>query len=123
MVMHACVCVRFYRIPSYGYGCLVLGASFAIYEGEIPAAIVADLKRHKAEILSLLRPPAMPPSDAPSWWPKKHPAIRREPPFGLDHVPSRFRAAWEALLTQCPPSVAPFVWEAAIYDAAPFTGV
>jgi hypothetical protein len=90
----------------------------AEYHGEIPATIVADLKRHKAEILSLLRTPAKPPPDAPSWWPKKHPAIRREPPFGLDHVPSRFQAAWEALLAQCPPSVAPFVWEAAIYDAA-----
>jgi len=47
-----------------------------------------------------------------------HPAIRRELPFGSDSVPARYQAAWQAMLTQCPSGVTPFVWEAAIYDAA-----
>jgi hypothetical protein len=85
-------------------------------DGSIPDAIVADFKQHKPEILGLLR--SAPPPVAPSWWPKPHPAIRRELPFGSDNVPARYEAAWQALLPQCPPGVTPFVWEAAIYDAA-----
>ena len=46
------------------------------------------------------------------------PRIRYDPPFGSDHVPQRYEAAWRALLAQCPPAVDPFTWEAAIYDAA-----
>jgi hypothetical protein len=58
------------------------------------------------------------PPNVAAWWPKPYPDIRREPPFGSDDVPARFRSAWQALLAQCPPAVRPFVWEAAIYDAA-----
>jgi hypothetical protein len=46
------------------------------------------------------------------------PRIRCEPPFGCDHVPARYRHAWDALLSQCPPAVTPIVWQAAIFDAA-----
>jgi hypothetical protein len=85
-------------------------------DGSIPDGTVAVLKQHKVEILNLLR--SAPPSGAPSWWPKPYPAIRRELPFGSDGVPARYSAAWQAVLARCPPSVTPFVWEAAIYDAA-----
>jgi hypothetical protein len=50
------------------------------------------------------------------------PRIVREPPFGSDGVPARYTSAWEALLAQCPPSVATVVWESAIYDAADLFG-
>ena len=36
----------------------------------------------------------------------------------MDHVPERYQAAWRSLLSQCPASVGPFVWEAAKHDAA-----
>lgn len=50
------------------------------------------------------------------------PRIVRGPPFGSDGVPARYTSAWEALLAQCPPSVATVVWEAAIYDSADLFG-
>jgi hypothetical protein len=46
------------------------------------------------------------------------PPIVRVPPFGCDTVPERFRAAWEAILGQCPTGVRPIIWQAAISDAA-----
>jgi hypothetical protein len=50
------------------------------------------------------------------------PRIRCEPPFGCGHVPARYRPAWEALLSQCPPALTPIVWQAAIFDAATLFG-
>jgi hypothetical protein len=78
---------------------------------EIPADIIAGFKRHKPEIPRMLRAAVYP-----------EPRIVREPPFGSDGVPERYRAAWQALLAQCPPSVTPYVWEAAIYDGADLFG-
>jgi hypothetical protein len=46
------------------------------------------------------------------------PCIIREPPFGSDGVPLRYRAAWQTLLAQCPHGMRTIVWEAAIYDTA-----
>jgi hypothetical protein len=56
------------------------------------------------------------------WWPKPHPRIVREPPFGSDAAPARYREAWDGLLAQCPAEMAPFVWETAICDAARLFG-
>ena len=53
---------------------------------------------------------------------RPHPRIVREPPFGSDAAPARYRAAWDGLLSQCPPRVKPAVWEAAIFDAATLFG-
>jgi hypothetical protein len=64
--------------------------------------------------------PVEPPK--PSWWPKPHPRIVKEPPFGSDGVPARYRAAWDVLLAQCPAEMEPFVWETAMYDAARLFG-
>jgi hypothetical protein len=55
-----------------------------------------------------------PPAPAP--WPE--PKITGTPPFGADHVPSRYEAAWQALLAGCPPRATPLFWQAAIFDAA-----
>src|ERR1700730_494263 len=64
-----------------------------------------ELVANKPAILAELRQTGAPP------WPA--PRIKREEPFGLDHVPERYLAAWRSLLSQCPASVGPFVWEAA----------
>jgi hypothetical protein len=89
--------------------------------------LTAALREHEAEIVALLasrelaapraRPssieiaaaalaataPALvtpvPPIGAP--WPE--PKITGNPPFGLDHVPARYEAGWQALLAGCPP--------------------
>ena len=70
-------------------------------EGPVPDTIISELKRNKTGILSLLRP-------------RPEPRIWCEPPFGLDHIPERYLAAWQALLAKWPPGLAPFVWEASI---------
>jgi hypothetical protein len=72
-------------------------------DGEIPAAIVADLKRYEAGILNELKqpsaakagllnapPPAAIPRPVPAPWPE--PKITGTPPSGADHVPSRYEA-------------------------------
>jgi hypothetical protein len=51
-----------------------------------------------------------------------NPRIRREPPFGLDHVPPRYEPAWRDLLAQCPAGVTPYVWQAAIFNTAGLFG-
>src|SRR3954470_20760808 len=73
-----------------------------------PAEVVASIKQNKAEIVTLLRAPAL----------RHPPRITANPSFGFDGVPERYRAAWEALLSQCPPRVDPFAWWAAAFDAA-----
>jgi hypothetical protein len=91
-----------------------------------PAALLAKLEQHKAEIVALLRQEADEAASAatsrPSWWPKPHPDIVREPPFGSDGVPPRYRAARDVLLPQCPSGMAPFVWETAMHDTARLFG-
>lgn len=78
-------------------------------EGPVPDTIISELKRNKTGILSLLRP-------------RPEPRIWCEPPFGLDHVPERYLAAWQALLAKWPPGLAPFVWKASICDAVMLFG-
>jgi hypothetical protein len=46
------------------------------------------------------------------------PPIVAVPPYGVDHVPDRFRAAWESLLAECPPGTRTATWQTAINDAA-----
>ena len=58
----------------------------------------------------------------PSWWRKPHPRIVREPPFGSDAAPARYRAAWDVVLAQCPAGIARFIWETATHDAARLFG-
>jgi hypothetical protein len=91
-----------------------------------PASLLAKLKEHKVEIVALLRQEteaAGAATSRPSWWPKPHLRIVREPPFGSDGAPpERYRAAWGGLLAQCPSGMAPFVWETAMYDAARLFG-
>ena len=95
-------------------------------ETKPPDELVAKLKQHKAEIVALLRQEvdeaASAATSRPSWWPEPHPSIVREPPFGSDCVPARYRAAWDVLLAQCPAGMAPFVWETAMRDAARLFG-
>jgi hypothetical protein len=71
-----------------------------------PDELLAKLKQHKAEIVALLQQEvdeaASAATSRPSWWPEPHPRIVREPPFGSDCVPTRYRAAWDVLLAQCP---------------------
>jgi hypothetical protein len=69
-----------------------------------------ELVANKPAILAALRQTGAPP------WPA--PRINREKPFGLDHVPECYQAAWRSLLSQCPALVGPFVWEAVKHDAA-----
>jgi hypothetical protein len=69
-----------------------------------------ELVANKLAILAELRQTGALP------WPA--PRIKREEPFGLDHVPERYQTACRSLLSQCPASVGPFVWEAAKHDAA-----
>ena len=99
------------------------------FSGEAPDGLLAKLKEHKLSIVSILKQeaavirPLEPEERArPSWWPKPQPRIAREPPFGSDGVPPRYRAAWDAVLAQCPAGMAPFVWETAMYDAARLFG-
>jgi TubC N-terminal docking domain len=79
-----------------------------------PASLLANIKAHKAEIVALLRQEADEATNAatsrPPWWPEPHPRIVRELPFGSDGVPERYRAAWQALLSQCPAGVDLYVW-------------
>jgi hypothetical protein len=69
-----------------------------------------ELVANKLAILAELRQ-----TGAPLW---PAPRIKREEPFGLDRVPERYLAAWQSLLSLCPASVGPFVWEVAKHDAA-----
>ena len=48
--------------------------------------------------------------------------IVRVPPFSCDAAPERYKAAWEALLAQCPPMIAAIVWQAAVSDCADLFG-
>src|ERR1700730_3123574 len=95
-------------------------------EAKPPDELLAKLKEHKAEIVALLRREADETASAatsrPSRWPKPHPHMAREPPFGSDGVPPRYRAAWDVLLAQCPAGMAPFVWKTAVHDAARLFG-
>ncbi len=91
-----------------------------------PDALIAKIKASKPEIVELLRHGACAARPEPAVQVREDsalkPRIRCEPPFGLDHVPPRFQAAWEALLAQCPPAVPSIIWEAAIYDAPTLFG-
>lgn len=91
-----------------------------------PESLLAKLKNHKAGIVALLRQQANEAASAATsrrpWWPNAHPRIVKEPPFGSDCVPAHYRAAWDALLAQCPAGMAPCVWETAMYDAARLFG-
>jgi hypothetical protein len=55
--------------------------------------------------------PATVASAAPSW---PEPEIVKEPHFGADHVPSRYRPEWEALLSGRPEWATGWQWEQAI---------
>jgi hypothetical protein len=54
--------------------------------------------------------------------PPLKPRITCQPPFGADHMPAQYTQAWQAMLSQCPPSVKTIVWEAALFDAATLVG-
>ena len=83
--------------------------------------LLGELRAHETAVMDILREgrakgaisirPAQP---AEAF----RPPIVRVPPFGCDTVPERFRAAWEAILGQCPTGVRPIIWQAAISDAA-----
>jgi hypothetical protein len=53
---------------------------------------------------------------APANGPWTEPKITGTPPFGVDHVPSRYEAGWQALLAGCPPWAGEWHWAAAIFD-------
>jgi hypothetical protein len=53
-------------------------------------------------------------------WPE--PKITGKPPFGTDHVPSRYEAGWQALLASCPSWAAPWQWDVAIFDCRDLLG-
>jgi hypothetical protein len=80
-----------------------------------PDAVLAAIRAHKAEIVSVLRAAATPAAHPP-------PRITRDPHFGCDDVPPRYTHAWNDLLSQCPAGVKPFFWETAIYDSAALFG-
>jgi hypothetical protein len=103
-----------------GVAVAIEGENLALeYEGVIPDTILADLKHHKAEILSLLRPGDTPtPTDGP--WPE--PKITGNPPFGVDRAPSRFRAGWQVLLAGCPAWAGEWQWTTAIFDCRNLLG-
>jgi hypothetical protein len=89
------------------------------------ADLLSELRAHEGAIIQAIWAGAgadaisiIPPRPAEAF----RPPILQEPPFGLDQVPDRYRAAWEAFLTQCPAGGTPHVWQAAIFDAATLFG-
>jgi hypothetical protein len=114
-------------------------------EGHIQESLLAELRRHKPEILAALKPkneaqpdaqapfselyateadlqPAPPAtvSTAPAPWPE--PGLKKEPPFGADKVPSRYEAGWRQLLATCPSWATEYQWAAAIFGCRDLFG-
>jgi hypothetical protein len=95
------------------------GLSLTVKDGRLIIAIgsksdvnlVGDLRAHESAVIeALVTEPGF------------RPPIVKVPPFGCDAVPERFKAAWEAMLAQCPPGVRPIAWQTAIIDAADLFG-
>jgi hypothetical protein len=90
---------------------------------------IIELLRRQAEVLNALKQPdavdnaaadrqlaaAQPPSPASSKTPWPEPKNTGDPPFGADHVPSRYEAEWRDLLAGCPSGAAEWQWAEAIY--------
>jgi hypothetical protein len=53
-------------------------------------------------------------------WPE--PKITGNPPFGTDHVPSRYEAEWKALLAGCPPWATDAQWAETIFSCRDLFG-
>jgi hypothetical protein len=94
--------------------------------------LAATLREHEAEIVALLasresaaqpaRPSRAPVTPAPTDGPWPEPKIIGSPPFGVDHVPSRYEAGWQNLLASCPSWAAPWQWDVAIFSCRDLFG-
>jgi hypothetical protein len=82
---------------------------------EAQSVDIAGFKKSVAEVASV----ALSPSPNEDFVGHPAPQIMKETPFGSDGVPTRYLAAWQALLSQCPVvGVRVIEWEMAIYDSA-----
>jgi len=94
-----------------------IGGKIAI-TGTVSRELQGRLDEYWPEIEALFAANPCEPHPAPAAaWPE--PEIVKDPnfAFGADHVPQRYRRAWQELLSGPPPGVSEAAWLQAIYDA------